>query len=281
MLGDAEPAFEIVFAVGVFLAAASLAGAALERAGRRSSGRGRRGRDSCDSGLGRVRARSVSSSRSRPPASWRASWPRRRAGASPGLARAGIDGTSSGPKAELDGVAQRDLRRSGELERTLARARADSLSAYAEEERRLAETRRTALGESEQRLRHGLAEAFSKVQGQVEQRLASWHQDLDRAQRQLGARLEQIAHRERSLIEALEARLENDGERVKTADDEQKAAVEPAAGGSCPDGGGGRRECAGRARDPRGRAQARPPSGGRADDGPGTRSPAEGRARGD
>jgi hypothetical protein len=116
-------------------------------------------------------------------------------------------------------------RRSGELERALARGRADSLSAYAEEERRLAETRRTALGESEQRLRNGLAEAFSKVQGQVEQRLASWHQDLDRAQRQLGARLEEIAQRERSLIEALEARLDHDGERVKAADEEQKAAV--------------------------------------------------------
>jgi gas vesicle protein len=129
-------------------------------------------------------------------------------------------------KAELDAVVQRELReRSADLERGLARGRADSLSAYAEEERRLAETRRTALGESEQRLRHGLAEAFSKVQGQVEQRLAAWQQDLDRAQRQLGGRLEQIAARERSLIEALEARLASDAERLKTADEEQRAAV--------------------------------------------------------
>ena len=106
-------------------------------------------------------------------------------------------------------VVQRELRdRSADLERALARGRADSLSAYAEDERSLAETRRKALAESEERLRHGLAEAFSKVQGQVEQRLAAWHQDLDRAQRQLGNRLEQIAARERSLIEALEARLE-------------------------------------------------------------------------
>ena len=129
-------------------------------------------------------------------------------------------------KSELDAVVQRELReRSADLERALARGRADSLSAYAEEERRLAENRREALGESEQRLRHGLTEAFSKVQGQVEQRLAAWHQDLDRAQRQLGGRLEQIAARERSLIEALEARLESDAERLKTADEEQRAAV--------------------------------------------------------
>jgi len=129
-------------------------------------------------------------------------------------------------KAELAGVAESEVRtRTADLERTLARARADSLSAYAEEERRLAETRRKALGESEDRLRHGLAQAFSKAQAQVEQRLASWHQDLERAQRELGTRLEQVAQHERSLIEALEARLESDAERLKAADEEQRAAV--------------------------------------------------------
>ncbi len=144
-----------------------------------------------------------------------------------GLARGhAIDEEIARAKEELAAVA-RDVvaTRSADLERTLARARADTLSAYAEEERRLAETRRTALGESEQRLRHGLAEAFTKVQGQVEQRLASWHQDLDRAQGQLGTRLEQVAQRERSLIEALEARFETDVDRLKTVDEEQKAAV--------------------------------------------------------
>jgi hypothetical protein len=129
-------------------------------------------------------------------------------------------------KAQLEAAVESETRsRTGDLERTIARARADSLSAYAEEERRLAETRRTALEESEERLSQGLAEAFAKVQGQVEQRLASWHQDLDRAQRNLGERLEQVAQHERSLIEALEARLENDAERLQAADDEQRAGV--------------------------------------------------------
>jgi hypothetical protein len=129
-------------------------------------------------------------------------------------------------KAQLAAVAESEVRtRTADLERTLARARADSLSAYAEEERRLAETRRKALGESEERLRHGLAQAFAKVQGQVEQRLASWHQDLERAQRELGTRLEQVAQHERSLIEALEARLESDAKRLKAADEEQRATV--------------------------------------------------------
>lgn len=222
-------AFEIVFACGVLLAAASLAGAALERAGKRL----------LVGAAGAAGAAAV--------AAWVAFALRPQvelAISATGLVacltavvgalalRRGladsqaVESNIARAKSELNAVVERELReRSADLERTLARGRADSLSAYAVEERQLAERRREALGESEQRLRHGLAEAFSKVQGQVEQRLASWHQDLDRAQRQLGGRLEQIAARERSLIEALEARLESDTERLKTADEEQRAAV--------------------------------------------------------
>lgn len=224
-----ELAFEIAFACAVLLAAASLAGAALERAGKRLL-------------LGAAAATGAAAA-----IAWVAFalGPRvelaisatgllacllavvgalaLRRGLSHGRA---VNRDIERAKSELDAVVQRELSgRSADLERAFARGRADSLSAYADEERRLAENRRKALGESEQRLRDGLAEAFSKVQGQVEQRLASWHQDLDRAQRQLGGRLEQIAAQERSLIEALEARLESDAERLKTADEEQRAAV--------------------------------------------------------
>jgi len=144
-----------------------------------------------------------------------------------GMARSrALDREFERAKSELAAAVENEAqRRTGDLERTLARARADSLSAYAEEERRLAETRRMALEESEERLRDGLAQAFAKVQGQVEQRLAAWHQDLERAQRGLGERLEQVAQHERSLIEALEARLEHDAERLQTADEEQRVGV--------------------------------------------------------
>ena len=224
-----ETAFEIVFAAGVIVAAAAFAGAALEALGKRA----------LLAAGGVLGAASV------------ASWVAFAFQPGAGLAISGTGllaclvavvgalalrrGLAQGraielemerAKSELDAVVQRELReRSADLERALARARADSLSVYSEEERRLAETRRQSLGDSEQRLRHGLAEAFAKVQGQVEQRLAAWHQDLDRAQRQLGGRLEQIAERERSLIEALEARLDSDADRLKTADEEQRAAV--------------------------------------------------------
>jgi hypothetical protein len=222
-------AFEIVFACGVLLAAASLAGAVLERAGKRLL-------------LAAVGATGAAAA-----AAWVAFAlnPEAELATSAtgllacllavvgalalrrGLAQGrAVERDLERAKAELDAVVQGELReRAADLERALARGRADSLSAYAEDERRLAETRRKALSESEQRLRHGLAEAFSKVQGQVEQRLAAWHQDLDRAQRQLGGRLEQIAARERSLIEAHEERIDCDAERLKTADEEQRAAV--------------------------------------------------------
>jgi hypothetical protein len=224
-----EAAFEIVFAVGVVAAAAALAGAAFEQVGRRTLIGA-----AAAIGLGAV-----------------AAWVAFAFEPSTGLAIVGtgliacelavvgalglqrgiarsraLDREFERAKAELAAAVESETRnRTGDLERTLARARADSLSAYAEEERRLAETRRTALEDSEERLRHGLAQAFTKVQGQVEQRLASWHQDLDRTQRDLGDRLEQVAQRERSLIEALEARLEDDAERLQSVDEEQRAGV--------------------------------------------------------
>ena len=224
-----ETAFEIVFAVGVVVAAAALAGAAFEVVGRRALIAA-----AAAVGVGAV-----------------AAWVAFAFEPSTGLAIVGtglvacelavvgalglrrgmarsraLDHELERAKSELAAAVESETRnRTGEIERTLARARADSLSAYAEEERRLAETRRTALEESEERLRHGLAQAFAKVQGQVEHRLASWHQDLDRAQRDLGERLEQVAQHERSLIEALETRLENEAERLQGVDEEQRASV--------------------------------------------------------
>ena len=224
-----ETAFEIVFAAGVLLAAAALAGAALGMVGRRPLLVGAGVLGACATAAwvafafapalelaiaatGLVACLLVAV----------ASLAIRR-----GLVRLrAIDAEIERATLQLDEVVRRGAQaRATELERTLARARADSLSAFAEEERRLAETRRQALGESEQRLRHGLADAFSKVENQVERRLAAWHQDLDRAQRRLGERLEQIAERERTLIEALESRLNTDADRLKTADEAQRAAL--------------------------------------------------------
>jgi hypothetical protein len=224
-----ETAFEIVFAAAVLVSAASLAAAALERVGSRVL-LGVLGLLGAAATAAWVAFALTPGTELAVSATGLIACATAVVGAlalKRGLAQGrALDLDIQRAKSELAAVVENELReRAADLERGLARGRADSLSAYAGEERRLAETRRKALEESEQRLRHGLAEAFSKVQSQVEQRLAAWHQDLDRAQRQLGSRLEQIAQRERTLIEALEARLESDAERLKVADEEQRAGV--------------------------------------------------------
>lgn len=224
-----ESAFEIVFAAGVVVAAAALAGAAFELAGKPALSAAGATIGACavaawvafafdpSTELAIVATGLIACVLAVVGA----------LGLRRGMARSrALDREFERAKTQLAAAVETEARtRTGDLERTLTRARADSLSAYAEEERRLAETRRTALEESEERLRHGLAQAFAKVQGQVEQRLASWHQDLERAQRGLGERLEQVAQHERSLIEALEARLEHDADRLQAADEEQRAGV--------------------------------------------------------
>jgi hypothetical protein len=185
--------WQIVFAIGVVVAAAALAGAAFEAAGRKAliAAAGAIGLGAVaawvafafepSTGLAIVGTGLIACELAVVGA----------LGLRRGMARSqALDREFDRAKAQLEAAVESETQsRTGDLERTIARARADSLSAYAEEERRLAETRRTALEESEERLSHGLAGAFAKVQGQVEQRLASWHQDLDRAQRNLGERL--------------------------------------------------------------------------------------------
>ena len=80
------------------------------------------------------------------------------------LARSGrIDAELEAAETRLREVAERETKmRTEELERTLARARADSSSQFAEEERRLAEARRNELVERERRISSELGEAVGK-----------------------------------------------------------------------------------------------------------------------
>ena len=110
-----------------------------------------------------------------------------------------------------------------ELERLVARARADSLSLYAEEERRLGEERRSALAEWEQSAGAELAERLAGVQRRVERRLASWAEDLDRAQQHLVAQRERLDERQAQLIAEAETRITADVERLATSTDEQRS----------------------------------------------------------
>jgi hypothetical protein len=115
--------------------------------------------------------------------------------------------------------------RTAELERTLARARADSSSLLAEQERRLAEERRRIAEERTATSRAELLDQLAKAQQQVDARLQTWVEDLDRQQRAVADRLEQLAARQRQLIFEAEARIAADAERLESESEQQRQGL--------------------------------------------------------
>jgi hypothetical protein len=137
-----------------------------------------------------------------------------------------IDAELEAAETRLREVAERETKmRTEELERTLARARADSSSQYAEEERRLAEARRDELVERERRISSELGETVALVERRVEQRLADWAGDLDRIQQGMTSRLAELAQRQHDAVAQAHARLEADMEQLKTASEEQRTVL--------------------------------------------------------
>ena len=115
--------------------------------------------------------------------------------------------------------------RNAELERTLARARADSASILAEQERRMAEERRAAAAERSRVAEDELGKALTVAQQQVEVRLIAWTDDLERAQRGVADQLAQLAQRQKQLIAEAEARIATDAERLEAESEQQRASL--------------------------------------------------------
>src|SRR5262249_24011509 len=103
-----------------------------------------------------------------------------------------------------DQIEAESAARAAEPERTLARRRADSVSLLTEEERRIAEERRREFSEREREVGASLNEALTSTQSQVEQRLAGWAQDLDRAAEVTKSRIQELAQHQRSLLSEVE-----------------------------------------------------------------------------
>jgi hypothetical protein len=112
-----------------------------------------------------------------------------------------------------------------ELERLLARERANASHQLSEQERRLSEERRDVVERQTERARVELTQAVSAVQERLERRLMAWAADLDRGQRELEAHLTALGERQREAVAAYEARLDADAERVEAASEEQKLAL--------------------------------------------------------
>jgi hypothetical protein len=112
-----------------------------------------------------------------------------------------------------------------ELERVLARERANTSHQLSEQERRLAEERRDTVERQAERARVELTQAVASVQERLEQRLMAWAADLDRGQRDLERKLVELGQQQREELTAYEAHLAADAERVDAASEEQRLAL--------------------------------------------------------
>src|SRR3954451_2381862 len=94
--------------------------------------------------------------------------------------------------------------RAAELERVLARARAESLSLIASEERKIVYPRRNAIAEHERASARELNDALADTQRRVEQRIEGGEGDLEHAKASLFAHLQLLSEWQRRLIEEAE-----------------------------------------------------------------------------
>jgi len=125
-------------------------------------------------------------------------------------------------RSELDGEVRS---RVGELERILARARADSSSQLAEQERALAETRRNSVAEAEQSLKEKLAQMLAKTQRDVEERVESWQRDLGHSETVISREVSELVRGVQGMVQETRARIEADGERISAESDEQRVLI--------------------------------------------------------
>jgi hypothetical protein len=129
-------------------------------------------------------------------------------------------------RARLDAYLQQQLdERRAELDRTLARERANASYMLGEQERQLAEERRDSIARQVEHARVELTEAVTSAQGRLETRLMAWAADLDRGQRELEAQLNQLGQRQKEALDEYDARLRTDAERLSAASEEQRRAL--------------------------------------------------------
>jgi hypothetical protein len=137
-----------------------------------------------------------------------------------------LEGQLEEARERLESIVRKETEtRAAELERTLALARAQSLTRLIEEERRMGEERRAALHERERRASAELGEALGKVEQRVSRRLADWTGDLERAEQSFAAQVAAVGQRQEQLLAEASARLKIETERLDTASEDQRARL--------------------------------------------------------
>jgi hypothetical protein len=122
-------------------------------------------------------------------------------------------------------VAAHAQKRAAELERTLARERAETGHLLGEQERRLREERRAELARQVEEAGATLTGTVAESQQRLEGRLRAWSADLERAQQQLKVRLEELIRQQADALQRHEARLATHAAEVTSLEDEQHAAI--------------------------------------------------------
>jgi uncharacterized protein YukE len=122
-------------------------------------------------------------------------------------------------------VAQELAQRAEELEQTLARLRADSLSQLAEEERRIAEERRRDVAERERDATERLSEKLISAQAAIEQRLTDWTSDVGKLQESLAEDVKRVEARQQALMVEANAKIGQDADRLQASVEEQRQLV--------------------------------------------------------
>jgi hypothetical protein len=156
-------------------------------------------------------------------------------GMAPSLDRLGGRGAKRDPtgeelieQAKLELAAFLDERAAGlkaELQRIVARERAEASHALTEQERRFAEERRASIEGQIEVARNNLNDTVLTIQRQLEQRVTAWIDDLDRSQRAREAQFTELSQRQRELLATYDARLASDSEQLEAFTTRQRAQL--------------------------------------------------------
>ena len=137
-----------------------------------------------------------------------------------------LDRTIERGRAAFDEVVTQEIaQRASELEATLARARADSISQLADEERRIAEERRRDVSERERDATARLGQQLVQAQSAVDQRLVDWQSDVEKLKQGLDEELKRIEGRQRQLIADVESKIGQDAEALQADIEEQRTVI--------------------------------------------------------
>jgi hypothetical protein len=121
-------------------------------------------------------------------------------------------------------IREESAARAAEIQRVMARERADAISRLQEEERRIAEERRRTVVEQERKATTELTVGLTEAQQRVAERLAGWSADLERTKQSLTSELAKLRERQEALVTEAEARIEADRGRIDEVGDFQASA---------------------------------------------------------